>query len=51
MYRDAAQVRISDHGEYGPTLTWRDQAFTGAADIKAGEGTWTSSSGRVYKTL
>ena len=24
-----------EHGEYGPTLAWRDQAFTGPADIPA----------------
>jgi len=29
-YRD---VLVRDHGEYGPTLTWRGQEFTGPADI------------------
>lgn len=29
-YRD---ILIRDHGEYGPTLTWRDQQFTSAADL------------------
>lgn len=29
-YRD---IVVRDHGEYGPTLAWRDQHFTGPADI------------------
>lgn len=31
--RDVTNVMIRTHGEYGPTLTWRDQAFTGPSDI------------------
>lgn len=26
-------IATREHGEYGPTLTWRDQAFTGPNDI------------------
>lgn len=26
-------IATRDHGEYGPTLTWRDQAFTGPNDF------------------
>jgi len=26
-------ITTREHGEYGPTLTWRDQAFTGPNDI------------------
>lgn len=28
-------IAVRDHGEYGPTLTWRDQKFTGPSDIPA----------------
>ena len=28
-------IVVRDHGEYGPTLTWRGQNFTGPADIPA----------------
>jgi hypothetical protein len=31
-YKD---ILVREHGEYGPTLTWRDQAFTGPGDIAA----------------
>jgi hypothetical protein len=26
-------VMVSEHGEYGPTLHWREQRFTGPSDI------------------
>lgn len=32
--RDASSLMVRDHGEYGPTLTWRDQKFTGAATVE-----------------
>lgn len=28
-----ADLKIQEHGEYGPTLTWKNQNFTGPADI------------------
>jgi hypothetical protein len=28
-------IAVREHGEYGPTLTWRDQKFTGPSDIPA----------------
>lgn len=30
---DYRQIMVRDHGEYGPTLTWRRHEFTGPADI------------------
>lgn len=32
-YRDATDILIREHGEFGPTLTWRGQKFTGPSDI------------------
>jgi hypothetical protein len=32
-YRDATEVVIREHGEYGPTLSWRNQGFTSQADL------------------
>lgn len=32
--RDATNILIREHGEFGPTLTWRNQRFTGPDDIK-----------------
>jgi hypothetical protein len=26
-------IRVNMHGEHGPTLGWRDQSFTGPADL------------------
>lgn len=31
--RDYKDIMIRQHGEYGPTLTWKDQAFTGPNDL------------------
>lgn len=61
-FRDLTAIRVREHGEYGPTLTWADQSFTGpsefvttvmgeklpAADTDA---YWVSSSGSVYKRV
>lgn len=30
---DYRQITVRDHGEYGPTLTWRRHDFTGPSDI------------------
>lgn len=31
--RDMTDIKVQLHGEYGPTLTWRNQDFTSAADL------------------
>lgn len=31
--RDATDLMVRDHGEFGPTLTWRGQKFTGPDDL------------------
>lgn len=31
--RDYRDILVRDHGEYGPTLTWRGQTFTGPDDL------------------
>lgn len=30
---DYRQIMVRDHGEYGPTLTWRSDKFTGPSDL------------------
>ena len=30
---DYRQIMVRDHGEYGPTLTWRTDKFTGPSDL------------------
>lgn len=35
-YRDF--ITVNEHGELGPTLAWRDEHFTSAADIESGHG-------------
>lgn len=30
---DYRLISVREHGEFGPTLTWRGQDFTGPADI------------------
>lgn len=32
---DYSNIMVREHGEYGPTLTWRDQKFTGPSDLAA----------------
>lgn len=32
-FRDLTQIKVRDHGEVGPLLTWKDQAFTGPDDV------------------
>lgn len=32
-YRDLTSIKVREHGEVGPVLTWKDQDFTGPADL------------------
>jgi hypothetical protein len=33
QFDESQAITVRDHGEYGPTLTWRGQEFTGPDDI------------------